>query len=267
MTSAPTPASAVGSASVRVLGQVAGPHRSASVLHAGPHAVYLDVEGTCTCLLSAQATQVPFGIRTTLEVLPEVAPGDLASVEHGTVTVPGLNVLVAGIVDTTVPVLDPSAAARWSGPLRVLADASTRRVRDLLPADALEALRQADPGAVPALLGLGPGLTPLGDDVLGAWLATALATRHPGLDVVRRAVALSAGERTTTVSATLLACAARGEVVPEHRDLLVGLGADDRTAVEVALDALVSVGDTSGAGALLGTVLALESLPAGGTTP
>jgi hypothetical protein len=251
-----------GSASIGVIGRVAGPHRSAAVVHAGPHAVYLDVEGHCTCLLSAHATQVPCGIRTTLDVLPEVAPGDLASVENGTVSLPGLDVLVADIVDTTVPVLDPAAVARWTAPLAQLAAAPTQRVRDLLPADALDALRRSDPVAVPALLGLGPGLTPLGDDVLGGWLATTVATRHPDREAVRRAVAVSAGERTTTVSATLLACAARGEVVPELRSLLVALtaGAGAAAAVQEALDALVAVGDTSGAGALLGTVIALQSL-------
>jgi hypothetical protein len=249
-----------GSASIRVLGHVAGPHRSASVVHAGPHAVYLDVEGHCTCLLTAHATQVPCGIRTTLDVLPEVSPGDLASVENGTVSLPGLDVLVGAIVDTTVPVLEPAAVARWSAPLARLAEAPTRRVRDLLPGAALDALHRSDPAAVPALLGLGPGLTPLGDDVLGGWLATSVATRHPGREAVASAVALTARERTTTVSATLLACAARGEVVPELRRLLAAVGAGDTSDVQQALDALVAVGDTSGAGALLGTVIALESL-------
>ena len=251
---------ATGSASVRVLGLVAGPRRTAPVLHAGRDAVYLDVEGHCTCLLSARATQVPCGVRTTLDVLPPVAAGDVASVEHGWVALPGLQVLVAGIVDTTVPVLDAAVAAQGSGRLSLLAGPPTRSVRELLPADALAALLRSDPAAVPALLGRGPGLTPLGDDVLGGWLATAVATRHPGLEPVRSAVALTAAERTTTLSATLLACAARGEVVPELRRLLVGLGAGDPTAVEESLDDLVGVGDTSGAGALLGAVTALQVL-------
>jgi hypothetical protein len=250
-----------GSASVRVLRHVAGPQRSARVVHAGPDAVYLDVEGHCTGLLSARATQVPCGIRTNLHVLPEVVPGDLASVENGEITLSGLSVLVAGIVDTTVPVLDPVEAARWSPRLALLAEVPTRRARDLLPAGPLDALRRADPAAVPALLGLGPGLTPLGDDVLGGWLATAVSTRHPGLAGVRDAVAQAASERTTTVSATLLACAARGEVVPEHRALIAGLVSGDATAVEESLRAVLRVGDTSGAGLALGTVLALQGLP------
>jgi hypothetical protein len=250
-----------GSASIRVLGHVSGPHRSAPVVHAGPDAVYLDVEGHCTCLLTTNAALVPCGIRTNLEVLPEVAPGDVASVENGEITLSGLRVRVADIVDTTVPVLDLAVAVRWSSRLALLAEAPTRRVRELLPGDALDALFRSEPHAVPALLGLGPGLTPLGDDVLGGWLATAVGTRHPGLAGIRSAVGQAANERTTTVSATLLSCASRGEVVPELRDLLVGVGADDSTAVGESLRALVAVGDTSGAGVLLGTVLALQGLP------
>ena len=248
-----------GSASVAVTAQVSGPRRPVPVVHAGADAVYLDLGGTCVGVLSAHAALLPCGVRTTLGVLPEVPAGGVATVGQGTVLLAGLEVVVEATVDTTVPVLDPSVGQQGAGRLALLADAPTRRVRDLLPRDALEALLRSDPAAVPLLLGLGPGLTPLGDDVLGGWLTTAVATRHPGLDEVHRAVALAAPERTTTLSSTLLTCAARGEAVPELRPLLVGLGAGNAAAVEVALDALVRVGDTSGAGALLGAVTALAS--------
>ncbi len=258
----------LGSASVRVLGQVAGLPRTAAVLHAGPDAVYLDLEGTCTGLLATGAVQVPCGIRTPLPTLPHVPPGTEATVGNGTLTLPGLEVHVTEIVDTTVPVLSPSAAARATRRLAPLAAEATGTVRDLLPSDALDALCRGDAAAVRPLVGRGPGLTPLGDDVLGGWLATAVATRHGGLEEVRRAVAMTAVERTTTLSATLLACAARGEVVPELRTLLAGLATDDPTPDQRAVDLLLAVGDTSGAGVLLGTVCALGSLAAlVGATP
>ena len=161
---------AAGSASVGVLGRVAGPPRTAAVLHAGRDAVYLDLDGACTGLLGTRAARVPCAIRTTLERLPEVAPDALATVEHGSVTLPGLQVHVTGIVDTTVPVLDPAVATQGSGRLSLLAGPPTRSVREQLPPDALAALLRSDPEAVPALLGRGPGLTPLGDDVLGGWI-------------------------------------------------------------------------------------------------
>jgi hypothetical protein len=252
----------LGSASIRVLGQVAGPPRPARVLHVGTDAVYLDLEGTCVGILGARAVQVPCGIRTPLPTLPAVDPSAAPTVGDGTVTLPGLAVQLTDIVDTTVPVLTPSATARATRRLPELASRVPDEVRDLLPGEAVAALARGDAQSVRPLLGAGPGLTPLGDDVLSGWLATAVATRHGGLDEVRRSVALAAAERTTTLSATLLACAARGEVVPELRSLLAGLATDDAALVERSLGELLDVGDTSGAGVLLGTVSALESLAA-----
>ena len=252
----------LGSASIRVLGQVAGLPRPARILHSGPDAVYVELEGSCTGVLASGAVQVPCAIRTPLPTLPDVDPEVEVTVGNGSLTLPGLVVHVTEIVDTTVPVLAPAAAALASAALREVTLRATAEVRAELPREAVDALRRGNAEAVRALLGRGPGLTPLGDDVLGGWLATAVATRHAGLEEVRRAVALSASERTTTLSATLLACAARGEVVPELRTLLAGLLTDDAAQADRSIDKLLAVGETSGAGLLLGTVCALESLAA-----
>lgn len=249
-----------GSASLWVLGQVAGPPRTAKVLHAGRDAVYLDVAGSCLAVLSARAAQVPCGVRTTLPELPEVPPGAAVLVVDGSVELPGCEVLVTDLVDVTVPVLTPDAAAWGAQHLDALAAVDLIRVRAALPSDALVALGAGDADAVPALLGLGPGLTPLGDDVLCGWLATAVAGRHPSLDDVRSRTRLEATERTTTLSATLLGCASRGEGVPELRQLLSGIARRDRAAVEGAVDVLLGVGDTSGGGMVLGALVALEGL-------
>jgi Protein of unknown function (DUF2877) len=117
------------------------------------------------------------------------------------------------------------------------------------------------PAAVRALLGLGPGLTPLGDDVLCGWLAAAVARRHPALDDLRSTVLVDAPARTTTLSTTLLGCASRGEGVPELRALLGGLARENPAGVEQSVDLLLRVGDTSGAGLLLGALLALGVQP------
>src|ERR671921_90908 len=111
----------LGSASIRVLGQVAGLPRRARVLHSGPCAVYVELEGTCTGVLAARAVQVPCAIRTPLTTLPDVDPEVEALVGNGSLTLPGLAVHVTEIVDTTVPVLAPAAASRASGRLRELA--------------------------------------------------------------------------------------------------------------------------------------------------
>jgi hypothetical protein len=247
----------VGSASLWVLGQVAGPRRDAKVLHAGRSAVYLDVDGSCLAVLAADAVQVPCGVRTALPELPELSAGDTAFVFDGSLELPGCEVMVTDIVDTTVPVLTAESAA-W-GASRISRHAGSRleEVRAALPATALTRLAAGDSRGIVALLGLGDGLTPLGDDVLCGWLASAVARRHPSLDEVRSAVGLAASRRTSTLSATLLGCAARGEGVPEFRTLLRAVADQDGPGADRTVDLLLDVGASSGAGLLLGCVLAL----------
>jgi hypothetical protein len=257
----------VGSASLWVLGLVAGPRRTASLVHTGRDAAYLDLEGVCLAILGARAVQVPCGVRTLLPVLPDLVSGTPAVVHGGSIAVPGLDVMVTHLVDTTVPVLDPAAAARGATLVDGLAGDALDRVRVLLPEEPLAALAAADVTAVTGLLGLGGGLTPLGDDVLAGWLATAVASRHPALDEMRSAVALAARDRTTALSATLLSCAARGEGVPEFRSLLSGIVRADTTAVDRSLASMLRIGDTSGQGLVLGALTALASLPSTSSFP
>jgi len=126
-------------------------------------------------------------------------------------------------------------------------------VRRQLPADALAALARGDAATVPALVGRGDGLTPVGDDVLAGWL---VAARAVGRDLTQlAAVVHDSSHSTTALSATLLAHAADGEAVPQFRELLLALAAG--RDVEPAVARLVTVGHTSGAGMLLGAALAL----------
>lgn len=250
----------VGSASIWVLGQVAGPRRLGRVLHAGRSAVYFDLAGSCLAVLGARAVQVPCGIRTSLPTLPEVGPGDEVVVYDGSVELGRSEVMVTDIVDTTVPVLGQAAVTWGADQLERYASPRVAGSRRAMPAEALEQLAAGDPAAVRPLLGLGPGLTPLGDDVLCGWLATAVASRHPRLDDVRSTVALEARERTTTLSATLLSCASRGEGVPQFRLLLSGVASENRPAVEQSVDLILRVGETSGEGLLLGALLAMEGV-------
>lgn len=248
----------VGSSSIWVLGQVAGPRRVGSVLHAGRSAVYFDLDGSCLAVLAARAVQVPCGIRTSLPTLPEVAPGDEVVVYDGSVELARSEVMVTDIVDTTVPVLSHAAVTWGADQLGTYASRRIAGSRRAMPAEALDQLAAGDPAAVRSLLGLGPGLTPLGDDVLCGWLATAVASRHPRLDEIRSTVALEARDRTTTLSATLLSCASRGEGVPQFRALLSGVASENRSVVEQAVDLILRVGETSGEGLLLGALLAME---------
>ena len=123
--------------------------------------------------------------------------------------------------------------------------------------------------AAQRLIGKGPGLTPLGDDVLAGAVAAALllgeAAGHRRLCrmVAQAAPALCAAarERTTALAATLLRHACRGEVDEASAALLRALcGCGDPAP---ALEALRALGHTSGAG--LATGLLAGAAAAGGS--
>jgi hypothetical protein len=112
-----------------------------------------------------------------------------------------------------------------------------------------------DPDAVAGMVGSGDGLTPYHDDVLCGWLAMHRAARvaTPEVDAAVR----SALARTTLLSATLLDCALRGEVLEEYAAWVAALA----TPAEPArAEALTAVGHTSGAGLLHGGRWALGEL-------
>jgi hypothetical protein len=201
----------------RLLGSSDGP---VPVLHRGPHAVYLDLDGRCLGVLAAGAVQVPCALLTRLEVLPEVGE---AALEAGVLHLDGVPLRVGRIVDPRVPALSLHAL----GPLRV---------------------------AVDELVGAGDGLTPYGDDVLCGWLAVYRAAGHASAEV--DAAVRDRMHRTTSLSAALLDCALHGEVIPEFAAYVGALGtADEHRAAE----ALRAVGHTSGAGLLEGARWALAA--------
>lgn len=112
-----------------------------------------------------------------------------------------------------------------------------------------------------ALLGLGPGLTPAGDDVLVGRLLAWQAGLLPGLDATAIRALLSAAEnRTTRLSSAFLEAAAAGECGAAWQDLWPtrwpALGSR-RDAIRVIL----RTGQTSGAAALWGFLTAREARP------
>jgi hypothetical protein len=120
-----------------------------------------------------------------------------------------------------------------------------------------------------SLLGLGPGLTPAGDDLL-AGLLVGLSGRPDLRDPLAAAVVRLAPRRTTWLSGELLRLAADGYAAPAVvavADALAGYGPDD--ALPRALPALLAVGHTSGAALARGLLLAATTVAAGDrpTTP
>jgi len=184
------------------------------VLHRGLHAAYVDVGGWAVGLLARDAVAVPCGLRSRL---PDLAdwPVEHAEVRAGALVLDGRPLQVTRVVDV--------------------------RVR---PRPRPGSVRPLD---VAALVGCGPGLTPYGDDVVCGWLAAhrAAGRATPEADAAVR----EAAARTTVLSATLLDCALRGEVLPELARWLTAAGTPDEPAAERAL---LAVGATSGAGLLEG---------------
>ena len=246
-----------------------GETRAVPVLHRGTDAVYLALPGTVLAVLSSSARVVPCGLRTTELRLPaDVTSARRATVGAGRLSLGRTDVVATRFCDLTVSRrrdrdhgaarLRLAAAIDAAG-----ASAQLAAVAHELPRAALERLAAGDPAAVFPLLGLGSGLTPVGDDVLCGALATLASTDQLPPDLRSTVLELGPG-RTTALSATLLGCAVRGEVLPEFRRLVLDLeaptagGPQGRLAAAVA--DLLRVGHTSGAGLLLGATLALRHL-------
>ncbi len=226
-------------APIRVRTRLAAAHDGPRpVLHASSTAVYVDLDGWCLGLVSAGATRVPCALWSAIPDLTPLA-GRPVHVRDGALTIGDEPVRIGRVVDPRVTTVGPHGELHPRSTLPATPGLE-------LPADGrLTAAHVAD------LVGRGPGLTPLGDDVLAGWLATRAALGRPDATLaaaVRRHLAA-----TTLLSATLLDCATRGEVLPQ-------LGAWLAAPTDTHAEALLAVGATSGAGLLAGARLALTSV-------
>lgn len=259
--------------------RLAGPVQECVVVHTGRHALYVSVsvgdDIRCVGLLSATSSMVPCGLRTTAADLDALAggpdpvqPGDVLSVGAGLLRLATADVGVGRTVDLSAPQLDRAAAGSMSARLRTVLADHLEPVRSELPAAALAMLAHADPAAIPMLLGRGSGLTPVGDDVVCGWLATMWAARSDLRAIAAAAAELSTAA-TTLLSATLLNRATDGDVLPEFRHLLLTLRSGDANGEVLAVDVqrLLAIGHTSGAGLLLGCLLAFDHLNPRSQTP
>jgi hypothetical protein len=271
--SAPTPApprrpTIPAAAAQPILDLLTGPLRPASVLAAHSAAVTLAVDtGNHTrvvTVLTVQASGVPNGLRTALHAadrpFAHLHPGDAAFVGAGRTELPGLRLAVVRTVRTAVPVVRPSPAAVAAitaaarGAARGLADAPVDALRAALAAGTPAELRRA----VSALVGLGSGSTPGGDDVLCGALAGLYAGGRSALVQQVSVAALDQlAQRTTLVSADLLRLAAAGHACAEATAVLQAAGRGADAALHRALTGLLAVGHTSGADLTTGLAVGL----------
>jgi hypothetical protein len=116
------------------------------------------------------------------------------------------------------------------------------------------------PEQAASLIGLGPGLTPSGDDLLGGMLValhalgdTATARRLGDWVLARAATA------TSRISLAHLRCAAAGEAAEPLHLLLAALGMPGTPGLDAALARLAAIGHSSGLDALAGAALVLAT--------
>jgi Protein of unknown function (DUF2877) len=161
------------------------------------------------------------------------------------ITAPGAPRMPNGIV-ADLPLDSGDEVTAGGGEVRTRTrSVSPKRVWDPRPHVRLPRRRTSSRRLV-GLAGRGPGLTPLGDDILIGYIgAAALA----GLDLSH--LAEQAARRTSALSATLLRRAAAGEL-PEPAHALLERG---------EIDPLLRFGATSGKGIVLGISLYLEGDP------
>ena len=121
--------------------------------------------------------------------------------------------------------------------------------------DALEVGLKGEPGALHAgvsqLAGLGPGLTPAGDDFL-CGLMLCLWLRHPDPLAVCRSILQVAVPRTTLLSGAMLQRAAAGECNADWHHLFHSVTSGDRKRSGVAAGRILAHGNTSGSDSLAG---------------
>jgi Protein of unknown function (DUF2877) len=219
-------------------------------------ACYLELPGGLVAVVSRSVHPGP--VHLVVDELLEVCGGAPARVDQE-----GATLLIG---DRTV---DLSAARPWLGRLPdpaavaaadpLLAQAAARFAgRSALVAGRyrgqvgrfLGALRAGDLAVGAAELGgLGPGLTPAGDDVLAAVLLY-LRWADPAGEPTLRSVAASV--RTGVVATAFLAWAARGQALAPAHDLLAAAASGEERRALAAACQLSGVGETSGADFCLG---------------
>ncbi len=244
-------------ASTAIAELLAGPPQKARVLGASGFAHYLALDTgrngiTVVAVLATDAVRLPLGL-VIADRLPDITLEEDIAVGGGAVSLGPVQICATRWFDPRPLLVKPYLVDRIDEAASLLgqlpADAHG------LPEEPLEAiapcLMDGDPTPALNVIGRGPGLTPAGDDVVaGALAAIALRGRLPR--ETTDTVLTHAATRTTSLSSSLLCCAACGQVVPQAARFLSALcGA---APLDSALDDLRAVGGTSGTALAIGLV-------------
>ena len=242
-----------------------GADRSGVVIGAPSQAVIIKISGIrgprVVCLLSAAASGVPNGVRLGgIRSMDGHRPDDEAVVGGGRIRIVGWELAIVRRWSSAVRPIDPptgttelaeAAAARRGVPASQLA-ALTEALEHCVDSTTEDVARSA----IDALVGLGPGLTPAGDDVVAGMLTGLHATGHAGL-AGRLGRVERLGERTTALSADLIRLAAAGHAGVEVLQLLAAM--HTRAPLRRPIERLLSVGHTSGADLATGLAIGMRA--------
>ena len=244
-----------------------GPATEGRLLGASSRASWIGVADEVLVVGLSGSAQLPNGVTVgsaDTRLLDGAVSGDPVAVGNSLIVLPGLR---AGVV-------------RWWEPRPLLPACGATDVRErtgqvrrhthIMPDLGLGAALAAGDGLgvleiACRLVGRGPGLTPDGDDLLAATVASyrlmgsALGvTVAPGrVDAVFAELAELAADRTTALAASLLRHACAGNVAAPVAGLLLALSGRGR--VPTAVDGLLGVGHTSGLALLSGVVAGVEA--------
>ncbi|MCW2579512.1 MAG: hypothetical protein JWR82_1113 [Blastococcus sp.] len=269
------------SASTGIAELLRGPVRSARVLMSVPAAVYLHVPtdrgSDVVGVLTSDAARLPLGCMlfrpSNGRPLVAVPVGAPAEVGGGRIVVGDLVVSAAAWweprpkLPSVRPALLPEGVRQLRNALYgegVPHSAFTLPGLPIGPGGPLAALRgavrRADLEAAlrtaTRLIGLGPGLTPAGDDVMAGTIAGLVLLGHPSADRFAAGVYALAAGRTTELSRALLRHAACGRVSGEFAAVLHALVGERPLAPAVAR--LLATGATSGRAMTLGLCTAID---------
>lgn len=241
--------------------------RDGLVMASFTRACYVDFPAGLVALVAPEV--MPGPIHLVLDGAPPAdTRGTRVSVTGAALEAPGWSVNTRGVASWVGTLPEPGALVAGArialAAIRPVAARSALRTSPFFErADrGRAALLAGDLDKITKLLvGLGPGLTPAGDDVLAGVLLVlrcVLGERfeaHPAL--------VADGLDTTTPSRAFLSWAGRGQAIAPAHDLLNAVAGGDQATIAAACEVLGRVGDTSGPDFVLGLMWGLEAVSAG----
>ena len=113
--------------------------------------------------------------------------------------------------------------------------------------------RSAGKKRIEGLSGMGPGLTPAGDDFIAGWIVALRSAASPeARSSIREFIAAWQPEKTTWLSKWMILDAIRGKTWKHGKDLLLAMSQNDGQAMSKATANILNWGHTSGKAWLAG---------------